>query len=66
MKKSPRSCKQISGKRNRNNRNYLFRNEDWIRETPANINTKGNTLGTIERKKMKKFKKTEVNERRDF
>ena len=55
MKKSPRSCQQISGKGNRNNKSYLFRNKDWIRETSANINTIGNTLGKIEGKKLKKF-----------
>ena len=66
MKKSPQSCQHISGKRNRNNRSYLFRNKDWIREIPANIYTIGNTLRKIEGKKMKQFKRTEVNERRDF
>ena len=56
MKKSPQSCRQISGERNRNNRNYLFRNKDWIRETLANINTIVNTLGKIEMKKLIKIR----------
>lgn len=38
------------------NRDYLFRNKDWISETLANTNTIVNTLGKIEMKKLIKIR----------